>query len=582
MGTTVDSEHAAILFADVKGYSVLISRDEVGTYARLQRARALFRALVGDYRGRIVDEAGDGVLAAFPGAGEAVDFALAVQRDLANAAAWQGETRPFAFRIGIHAGPVHIDGERLFGRTLIVAQRIQETAPPGRVCVSAAIVAELQDRQDLKCIGLGVRQLKNLDPMRVFRVEPTETNATVENLPLATPQPPGAVDEASVAVLPFANHSNLPMDSVLCDGITADVIERLSRFREVAVIARHSSFKCRGLLDSPDEVGQILGVRYIAIGTVRRSAQDLRVTAQLLEAESGRLLWSERYDGQLADVFTFQDDVADMIAARVASNIASHERKRVVASRDPTVSAYGLVLRGQDLMLQFREEQNNHARHLFEEAAKFDPDYSRTYSGIAHTCYLSWRYGWSDKTERNLDRAQSYAMRAIEVDELDPRGHAELGCTKLYKRQYPEALACYERAVALNPNDADILADMADAVTAMGQPQRAVELLTRAIRLNPYQPDWYLWHLGDALFNLARYEEAIAALVRMQDPNEAHRLLAASYALLGNMDAARVHADEVRRVHPGFTIANWQQVPPDVDAEALERYFKGLRLAGLK
>ena len=571
---------AAILFADVKGYAILIQQDEVGTYERLRRARALFRQLVGHYGGRIVDEAGDGVLAEFGDTGSAVDFALAIQRDLANAAAWQGESGPFAFRIGIHVGPVHLDGDRPYGHSLIVAQRIQEIAPPGRICVSAPVRAELEARTDLRFGNMGTRALKHLEPLEIHRVEGRDAPEYAETIQVPA-NPVAYTDDAAIALLPLQNLSELPTDQALCDGVTDDIIDRLSRFRDLCVIARHSTFRCRDLAHAPAEIGQLLGVRYVALGSMRRAGDRLRITAQLLEAEMGRLLWSDRFDGSLLDVFAFQDEVADMIAAQLASQVSSAERRRILSSRAPELGAYGLVLRGQDLLFRYRREANAHARNLFEEAAALDPDYGRVYAGMSHTLYLAWRYGWADKEEACLDRAVALAVEAIKRDGLDARGYAELGCTRLYQKRYAELLASYERAIELNPNDADVLGNMADAVTAMGQPERAVGLLQRAIRLNPCHPDWYLWHLGDAQFNLGRYEEAIGTLTRMRDPTEAHRLLAATYALLGDLDAARRHAAELRRAHPGFKLADWRQVPPDVDASTLERYFEGLRLAGL-
>ena len=582
MGATVDAEHAAILFADVKGYSVLISRDEVGTYARLQRARALFRALVGDYGGRIVDEAGDGVLAAFADAGKAVDFALAIQRDLANAAAWHGESGPFAFRMGIHAGPVYHDGDRLFGKTLIVAQRIQEVAPPGRVCVSDAVQEVVGAQSDLRCVSMGMLPLKNLGAMRIHRIEPPGSELTVELPRLAAEAPSGVCEDSSIAVLPFENQSADLSDSLLCDGITTDVIERLSRFRDLAVIARHSAFQCRSLANMPGDAAQVLGARYVALGTVRRGGNRLRVTAQLLSAENGRVLWSDRFDGQVGDVFEFQDEVADMIAARLATQVSDAERRRIIGSRTPEIGAYGLVLRGEDLMIRFRPETNAHARHLFSEAAELDPSYSRVYAGLSHALSQSWLQRWVEDPSESLDQAVRLAQEAITRDGMDARGYAELGYAYLYKKRHQESLAAYERAVDLNPNDADVLAYMADTLGAIGQSQRAVQLLERAVRLNPCHPDWYLWQMGDVLFDLERYEDVIAALTRMRDPTGTHRLMAASQALLGNLSEARYHAEEVMRAHPDFSLERWREVPPDTDAATVQRYFEGLRLAGLR
>ena len=581
MGAAVHTQHAAILFADVKGYSVLISRDEVGTYERLRRARALFRALVGDYGGRIVDEAGDGVLAAFADAAEAVDFALAMQRDLANAAAWHGESGPFAFRMGIHVGRIHQDGERLFGKTLIIAQRIQEVAPPGRVCVSNAVREAIVARTDLHCVNMGTRWLKNLDAVGLYRVEALGEEISLEPLPMATHPNGGAVDEASLVVLPFESQSTEIGDTLLCDGITTDVIERVSRFRELCVIARHSAFQCRSLLGSPAEVGEVLGARYVALGAIRREAKRLRVTAQLLEAESGRLLWSDRYDGVLGDVFDFQDEVAGMIASRLATQINAAERRRILSSRAPDVAAYSLVLRGQDLTLHYRQNSNSHARRLFEEAASLDPAFARVYVGMSRTYSESWRHGWDDQSSSDLDQAMRYALRAIDYDNLDARGYAELGYVQLFQKQHQQSLSAYTRASQLNPNDADVLAEMSDVLSSIGEPDKAIELMTRAMRLNPYHPDWYLCNYADALFVRGDYPEVISVLMKMHDLTPGYRLLAACHALLGDRKTAGRHANALRKAYPNFSLGHWKNVPPDPESPWMDKYFEGLRLAGL-
>lgn len=577
---------ASILFADVKGYSVLIQHDEIGTYERLKRARALFRQLVSDYGGRIVDEAGDGVLAAFGDPDGAVDFALAIQRDLANAAIWQGETGPFAFRIGIHAGPVRRDGEQPYGRTLIVARRIQEVAPAGRVCVSDTVKAGVAGRRDLRFTRLGLCALKNLPPTEVFCVEHAPASISAEPVstePVATAmetQPFGY--GAAVAMLPLENLSLQPADDLLCDGMTMDIIERLSRFRELTVIARHSAFQCRALRDAPAEVGEMLGVSYLALGALRRAGDRLRITIQLLEAKSGRLLWSDRFDCGVGDVFLLQDEIADTIAARLASQLSAAERRRILAAREPKIGAYGLVLRGQELLLRYRRATNAHARRLFEEASALDSDYGRTYAGLARTFSEDWRYRWTDQSSHGLDQAILLARQAIAHDEQDSRGYAELGYAYLYQKRHQEALAAYERARELNPNDADVLALMTDALTCIGQPTRAAEMMQRAMRLNPCYPDWYLWYHAEALFDLEQYDAVIATLSRMHDPTEGQRLLAASHALLGRMEEARRHADEVRRAHPNFSLSEWRKVPPNVESPSQLRYFEGLRLAGLE
>lgn len=270
-----------------------------------------------------------------------------------------------------------------------------------------------------------------------------------------------------------------------------------------------------------------------------------------------------------------------MVAARLAVQISAAEQRRVVAAHPPELSAYGLVLRGQDLTWQLRREANLHARRLFEQAAEIDPRYGRGYAGMSRTFNLAWQYRWPPKSAAVLETACQLALEAIRRDSLDGRGYSEPGFAQLYKKRHDESLAAYERAVELNPNDADTLARMAYAVTCSGEPRRAIDLLTRATRLNPYHPDWYLWHLGDAYFDLGDYAQTVFALKKMHDQSEAHRLLAASYAHLGQTEEARYHAEQILAVHPNFSIAHWRSVSPDRSREPVQRLVEGLLKAGL-
>jgi tetratricopeptide (TPR) repeat protein len=243
--------------------------------------------------------------------------------------------------------------------------------------------------------------------------------------------------------------------------------------------------------------------------------------------------------------------------------------------------AYGLVLRGQQLILRFSKEANAHARRLFEEAIDIAPDYGRAYSAMSRTHNLDWRYSWSAEPDQSLEAAVELAHRAIQLDRLDARGFAELGFANLYKKRHDDALAEYARAMALNPNDADIIVEYADALVYAGQPWKSVELLEKAMRLNPCYPDWYLWYRADAFNAMGRPAEVIATVQRMQNPDEGRRLLAANFAHLGMMDEARAQAREVMRLHPEFTISRWRDRPPYRDVAILERYVDGLRKAGL-
>jgi tetratricopeptide (TPR) repeat protein len=329
-------------------------------------------------------------------------------------------------------------------------------------------------------------------------------------------------------------------------------------------------------------IGDQLGVRYLLTGGLQRDGSRIRTNVELSEIASGRVIWADRLKGDLGDVFAFQDDVTDVIAARLAVQISAAERRRALSAAPPDLRAYGLALRGHDLSLRRTQGENLHARRLFEQAAELDPGYGRPYAGLSRTFNVAWQYRWAESPEACLDRAVELALEAIQHDSLDARGYSQLGYAYLFKKQQDASLAAYEQAIDLNPNDADILADMAISTRSSGDTQRTMDLVQRAMRLNPFYPDVYLWVLGEAYFDLGRYEDAIHALHKRRNKSDGHRLLAASYALLGRMGEAKYHAGQVMAVHPNFSIEHWRNVPPDKNPEPLERFIEGLRLAGLR
>jgi tetratricopeptide (TPR) repeat protein len=346
------------------------------------------------------------------------------------------------------------------------------------------------------------------------------------------------------------------------------------------VIARHSAFLFSLKSYPAREIGRRLGVRYLLSGSLRRSGKRVRIAVELIDAESEGVLWSDRFDIGVEDLFDLQDEIAGAVASRLAIQIDFAERRQ--ESQYPRdMRAYGLVLRGQHLILRYTREANAHGRRLCEEAIEFAPEYGRAHSTVSRTHNLDWRYSWSPAPDESLDAAVDLAQRAVQLDRLDARGFAELGFANLYKKLHDESLAEYARAMALNPNDADIIAEYADSLVYAGQPKKSVELLERAMRLNPYYPDWYLWYMADAYNALARPQDVISTVQRMQNQAEGRRLLAANFAHLGMVEQAKAQASEVMRLHPGFTISRWRHRPPYRDKAILERYIEGLQKAGL-
>ena len=577
-------DRSAILFADVHGYAQLMDRNEERTYERVSRSIRLMKSLIGDYGGRVMNVAGDGVLALFEDAPQALRFAVTIQRELRNDVVWNADDDPVAFRIGINLGEVLVDEEaNVQGRSVNVAARIQGLARPGGICISETVKQTLQDNHDLTLRSLGHQSLKNIaEPVEVFVVEqgapapPSILDLSQHRAPIAPPA------EASVAVLPLSNLSGDQRDDHLCDGITSDIITNLSRFRDLLIIARHSTFLFKDARVPLKVVAGQLGVRYLMNGGLQRDGSRIRINVELSEVESSRVVWAERFRGDLSDVFLFQDEVTDVIAARLAVQVDAAERRRALASAPPDLRAYGLILRGQELSLHLTQHENLHARRLFAQATELDPGYARPYAGLSRTFNVAWQYQWAESPEACLDKAVELALEAIQHDSLDARGFSQLGYAYLFKKQRDASLAAYEQAVSLNPNDADILADMAIATRSSGDTNRALNLVQRAMRLNPFYPDVYLWILGETYFDRADYENAVGTLQKMRNKAEGHRLLAASYAHLGKLEEARYHAQRVLEAHPNFSIEHWRTVPPDENPEPLERFLDGLRIAGLR
>ncbi|HEX8373633.1 MAG TPA: adenylate/guanylate cyclase domain-containing protein, partial [Geminicoccaceae bacterium] len=493
-------ERAAVLMADVQRYSLHLARDEAGTYDRLGRAVARFRALVGDYGGRFVNAVGDSALATFPRAADAVAFAVAFQEDMAREELWHAGELPLRFRIGIHVAEVTVTGGDVVGLGVNLAHRLQRLAAPGGVCVSDEVRRELADQPDLAWRTLGWRRLHNIDgPVFAYAVGRERDAAAFDAQAAPTPAPtPEVADGASLAVLPLDPLSDEPADRHFANGVTADLIHSLTRFRDLSVIARESAFQFRDRGTDARTVARCLGVRYLFCGSIQRLGRRLRLRCELVEAEGGRCLWSDRIETALDEVFAVQDDITDTIASRLAIHVTTAERARLGTRPVPELSAYGLVLRGEELYLKYRREAVLHARRLLEQASELDPRYGRTSAALSRTYNFDWRYAWSPEPALALDRALDLALESVDKDAFDARGHAELGYAHLYRKAHDASIAAYERAVGLNPNDADILADFGDALVYDGQPERAVAVLQRAMRLNPYYPDTYLWHLADA------------------------------------------------------------------------------------
>ncbi len=573
----------AILFADVVGYSRLMGQNEQLAQQLVKQAVHTFEAECEKTSGRIQQVRGDGVFALFGSAVSAVECAMAAQQSISDLG--KPEDMPIQMRVGVHLGEVMHDETGAYGDSINVASRLEGLADPGGVCISAAVYDQVKTRLVYGYECLGLQTLKNIsEPIEVYRVLYEVSSATQAASPRSrsSHERQRVLDKPSVAVLPFTNLSGDPADQWLSDGITQDITSSLSKFHNLFVIARNSAFIYKDRAVGARQAAQELGVRYISQGSVRKVGNRIRVSIELADAEQDRMVWGEHYDRTLEDIFEVQDDITSMVVAGTAVQIDAAERKRAIITPPNLLEAYSLSLKGQQHIFRYRREDNAAAQELYGAANKLDSEYARAAAGISRSLNVGWRYNWINDEEHPLDKALEYAQNAVLLDQSDARGYGELGYAHLYRKEHGAAITAYERAVNLNPNDADLLAEMADALSHCSRTGEAIELFERAMRLNPYFPDQYLWDLGGALYGERRYQEVIDTISKMNNPAEGQRLLAASYAQLGQTELARQHADQVMRAHPGFSLEHWAQIQPDLNNDDMLHFIEGLKKAGLK
>lgn len=539
---------AAIFAADVEGYSRLMAEDEVGTMEVLTAHRAVLDGLIAQHRGRIANTAGDSVLAEFPSAVDAVTCAVEVQGALRIANDGLPEGKRLQFRIGVHVGDVMVRGGDLFGDGVNVAARLQALAEPGGICLSAAAQDYVRKTLPLALDDLGPQTVKNMEePIRAFAV--ASVSAYLSRRPASRDRAREVLraDRPSVAVLPFTNMSGDPEQLYFSDGITEDIITELARFRELLVIARNSTFVFRDKAVDVREVGKALRADYVVEGSVRRSGDRVRITAQLINADTGAHLWAERYDRPFEDVFAIQDEIARGVVATVAQRI--QEETEVVARRRPPqdMRAYDLFLQGHRLSDVFTDEGQDRARAFFEQARDLDPTFARAYTGLAYN-YLNRSMDEGVGVPRDKDpnkiEARRLAEQALVVDPTEPRVQSTAGMVLLVWREFDRAERHLDLARSMNPNDATIQIHWAYAQACFGRAERGLPAAELAFRLNPRHPRWYNYYLARIMFLRRRYDETVARLeFRMfNDPTQHRRdiaWLAASYGLMGREDLAQ-------------------------------------------
>jgi adenylate cyclase len=583
----VERRLAAILAADVVGYSRLMEVDEAGTLARMKSVRLeLIDPAIEKCKGRMIKTTGDGMLVEFQSVTEALRCAVDFQQRMARRNRDMPASRSIRYRIGINLGDVIVEDDDIFGDGVNVAARLEAMADPGGICISAAVRDQVGDRLEVAFEDLGEQQVKNINrAIRVYKVltDAWAPDAAASAGPSNARTPLEAVARMpSIAVLPFANMSGDPEQEFFADGLTEDIITELSRFRELMVISRNAVFVHKGKPIKAQEIAREFSVDYVVEGSVRKAADRVRVTVQLIDGETETHVWAERYDRKLEDIFAIQDEVTSAIVATLRGRVeaATHER----AKRKPTenMAAYEFVLTGKVLHHRSQWEANQEAIRMLERAIALDPKYAHAHAWRA--CVLGQRFvhGWFDDAEGLLVAITSELETALSLDENDADVHRILAAVHLTFNRFDKAVFHQDRALDLSPNYDLVVVQHGEVLTWLGRPEEGIEWIRKAMRLNPYHPERFWSHLGRAQYTARLYADAMQSYSKLTKPDYTHHaLLAACSAQLGNGIAAAAHAQEVLRQDSAFTVGSYLATLHYKQASDTEHVREGLTKAGL-
>ncbi len=615
---------AAILSADVKGYSRLMGADEEGTLRTLTAYREAMTGLIQHHHGRVVNAPGDALLAEFESVVDAVKSAVEIQRELAKRNAELPTDRRMEYRMGINLGDVMVDGESIYGDGVNIAARLESLAEAGGIYISGTAFDQVRNKVDLGYKYLGEQTVKNiLEPVRVYRVlmEPEAAGKVIGekkakprqwermvlslgvilivivaavvayfNLRPSAPRVEVASkekmafplpDKPSIAVLPFVNLSGDPAQEFFADGMTEEIITALSKGPNLFVIARNSTFTYKGKAVKVKQVSEELGVRYVLEGSIQRSGDRIRINAQLIDALTGHHLWAERYDRDVKDIFAIQDEITMKIITALQVKLTSGEMIHVLAKGAKNIDAFTKYLQAVDLWTRLTKEANAQAKKLLEEAIALDPEYPGPYIGLAKTYAMDVFLGTTQSPDQSLARAFELAQKAISLDNTNGAAYSVLSFLYATKRQYEKAIAESERAISLNPNSAESYMRLGLVLAYAGRAEEGIPYMQNALRLNPFPSCNYFSNLATIYGASGHYEKAIeAAKKALQcEPNTPipYTTLAISYIRLGREEEARAAAAEILRINPKFSLESYAKVAPFT-----QQMIEDLRKAGLK
>jgi adenylate cyclase len=575
----IERRLAAILAADVAGYSRLMEADEEGTLAQLKtHRRELVDPKIGEFRGRVVKTTGDGLLVEFASVVDAVRCAVEVQRGMFERNALVPENKRIEFRVGVHQGDIIIDAGDTFGDAVNVAARLETLSLPGEVCISSRAQEDTAGKLDVSFEDLGEQHLKNIaKPVRVYRIPQGGVSARPKQ---QTPLPP---DKPSIAILPFANMSGDVEQEYFADGVSEDIITALSKLRWFFVIARNSSFAYKGRTVDIKRVGRELGVRYVLEGSIRRSGNRVRITAQLIDASTGNHLWADRYDGDLNDVFALQDKITNSVVAAIEPRLLEAESVRSRNRTPEDMRAWDLLMQATSLFWRLNKTDGEAAISILGRAVKLYPEYAPAHSMLAFAMLL---LGYLGYVEPQVKEASAFAARAAELDRNDPWAYVALGFVSFIERRTDESIAHFQRAINLNPNFAAAHGYLGWTLSFDGQSDKSIAHCQTAIRMSPHDPQQVIFYggLAAAHYLAGRYDDAIdsAFSVLRYRPtfNGARRLLVSALAQAGRLDEAHAELERLKTFQPDISMA-WIEKHVPYTPAAMARYLDGWRKLGL-
>lgn len=559
MTEKIERRLAAILSADVVGFSRLMQDDEAGTLTRLKSLRKrIVEPRIAEHGGRLVKLMGDGALVEFPSVVDAVQCAVEIQAAMLASNADTTDAQRIEFRIGINVGDIIVEGDDIYGDGVNIAARIEAFGTPGGVCISGKVHDEVHTKVDLVFVDMGAQSLKNIaQPVRIYSVGGSAAGGSKARPGSAIKEErsPSLPSKPSIAVLPLDNMSSDPDQEFFADGLTEDIITELSRFRDLLVISRNSAFVYKGKEVNIQDVAKELDVQYVVEGSVRKAGNRVRVTVQLIDADSDRHIWAEKYDRDIEDIFVVQDEITSSIVSILPGRIQAAVQRTAERKLPESMAAYECVLEGKLRHHRSSEQDNQAAQKLLDRAIALDPKFGHAHAWKACVLGQAWVHGWCEDRDAVWEKATAALQTALSLDDNDSDVHRILSAVSITRNEHEKATYHQERALSLNPNDDLIVVQQGELLTWQGKSDEGVAWIQKAMRLNPFHPERFWNHLGRAYFVARRYDDAIAAFRRPSAPDSTHEaFLAGCFAQIEDAENASSHARSVLAREPAFSV----------------------------